>query len=72
VVDADNRVRQVKVQSLASSLRSQVMAVTGNLHPGEWVLTQPMGIKAGQKVRQDRNPASADSSSKSDNPAMKM
>lgn len=72
VADANNRVRQVKVESVASSLRSQVMAVTGNLKAGEWVLTQPMGIKAGQKVRQDRNPASADSSSKSNNPAMKM
>jgi HlyD family secretion protein len=72
VADANNRVRQVKVESVASSLRSQVMAVTGNLKPGEWVLTQPMGIKDGQKVRQDRNPAAADPSSKSNNPAMKM
>jgi HlyD family secretion protein len=72
VADANNRVRQVKVESVASSLRSQVMAVKGNLKVGDWVLTQPMGIKAGQKVRQDRNPGTADSTSKSDNPAMKM
>ncbi len=72
VADANNRVRQVKVESVASSLRSPVMAVTGNLKAGEWGLTTPMGIKAGQKVRQDRSPATADSSSKSNNPAMKM
>jgi RND family efflux transporter MFP subunit len=72
VADANNRVRQVKVESVASSLRSRVMAVTGNLKPGEWVLTEPMGIKDGQKIRQDRSPGTAESKSKSDNPAMKM
>jgi HlyD family secretion protein len=51
VTDANNRTRRVDVQSLASSPRSQVMAVVGDLKPGDWVLTQPMGIKPGKKVR---------------------
>ena len=55
VADADNRVRQVKVESIASSPRSNVMAISGDLKAGEWVLTEPMGIKPGQKVRQDRS-----------------
>jgi RND family efflux transporter MFP subunit len=72
VVGANNRVREVKIESVASSLRSSVMAVAGELKAGDWVLTQPMGIKAGQKVRQDRSPGNAASSSKSAGPAMKM
>jgi membrane fusion protein (multidrug efflux system) len=55
VADAHNKVRQVKVESVATSPRSQVMAVKGDLNPGDWVLTEPMEIKAGQKVRQNRN-----------------
>ncbi len=55
VADADNKVRQVKVASIASSPRSDVTAISGNLKMGEWVLTEPMGIKPGQKVRQDRS-----------------
>lgn len=54
VADADNKVRQVKVESIASSPRSDVTAISGDLKTGEWVLTEPMGIKPGQKVRQDR------------------
>jgi len=67
VADANNTVRQVKVEPLASSPRSQAVAVTGDLKPGEWVLTQPMGIEPGQKVRTTQiAPA------KAPNPAMKM
>jgi HlyD family secretion protein len=55
VVDADNKARQVKVESIASSPRSGLIAISGDLRMGEWVLTEPMGIKPGQKVRQDRS-----------------
>ena len=67
VADADKQVRQVKIESVASSPRSQVQAVAGNLNTGDWVLTEPMGIHPGQKVRPDRNPKSA---SKPAGPAM--
>lgn len=65
VADADNKVRQVKVESVASSPRSDVMAISGDLKTGEWVLTEPMGIKPGQKVRPDQS-----SKSKATGPVM--
>lgn len=71
VADANNRVRQVKVESLASSPRSEVMAVAGDLKPGNLVLTEPMGIHPGQKVHPTQGAGAADSSSKT-KPAMKM
>jgi multidrug resistance efflux pump len=55
VVDANNKVRQVTVESIATSPRSEGMAISGDLKAGEWVLTEPMGFKAGQTVRQDRS-----------------
>ncbi len=55
VAGADKRVRQVKVESIASSPRSEVRAISGDLKAGDWVLTEPMGIKPGQQVRQDRS-----------------
>jgi RND family efflux transporter MFP subunit len=72
VVDAANRVRQVNIQSLASSPRSKVMAVTGDLKPGDRVLTQPMGINPGQKVRPTQSSGATDPHSMGSNPAMKM
>jgi multidrug efflux pump subunit AcrA (membrane-fusion protein) len=50
VAGPDNRVRRVKIEPLASSPRSPVMAVVGDLKPGDQVLTSPMGIRPGQKV----------------------
>ncbi len=67
VADTDNKVRQVKIESVASSPRSPVMAVKGDLKAGDWVLTEPMGIKPGEKVRPDRNPKAT---SKAAGPAM--
>jgi|GEM_PF-588216 len=67
VADANHRARQVKVASVATSPRSQVMAVIGELKAGEWVVTEPMGIKSGQKVRTTLTPAA-----KAPMPAMKM
>jgi RND family efflux transporter MFP subunit len=75
VANADSKVRQVKVESVASSPRSQVMAVKGDLKAGDWVLTEPMGIKAGQKVRPDRNPKAASKTTGPEmgsSPVMKM
>jgi RND family efflux transporter MFP subunit len=54
VVGDDNRVRQVKVEPVSSSPRSMVMAVQGDIKNGEWVLTEPMGIKPGQKIHPNR------------------
>jgi multidrug efflux pump subunit AcrA (membrane-fusion protein) len=72
VADASNRVRQVKIESLASSPRSQVVAVAGDLKPGDWVLSQPMGIRPGQKVRPTQSNGAADAGSKANKPPMKM
>ena len=72
VADADNRVRRVNVEPLASSPRSQVTAVAGDLKPGESVLTQPMGIPPGKKVNPTHSTGAADSGSTSSSPAMKM
>ncbi len=70
VMDADKKTRRVDVQTLASSPRSQVMAVSGDLKPGDWVLTQPMGIKPGKNIRPTQNKSTAGSTAS--NPAMKM
>jgi HlyD family secretion protein len=72
VADANNKVRRVNIESRASSPRSQVMAVAGDLKPGDRVLTQPMGIPPGKKVRPTQSTGAAGSSSKASNPAMKM
>jgi multidrug efflux pump subunit AcrA (membrane-fusion protein) len=66
VADGNKKVRQVKVESIASSPRSQVMAVKGDLKTGDWVVTEPMGIKPGQRVHSDRRPGP----SKATRPAM--
>jgi RND family efflux transporter MFP subunit len=71
VADSKNRTRRVNVETRASSPRSRVMAVTADLKPGEWVLTQPMGISTGKKVRPTQS-MGADSPAKGANPAMKM
>src|ERR1700691_199193 len=72
VADAGNRVRRVDVESLASSPRSQVTAVAGDLKAGQLVLTQPMGIPPGKKVRPTQSKGAADSGPMNSNPAMKM
>jgi RND family efflux transporter MFP subunit len=72
VVDANNRVRQVNIQSIASTPRSKVLAVSGDLKPGDRVLTQPMGINPGQKVRPTGSSGGTDPHSMGSNPAMKM
>jgi RND family efflux transporter MFP subunit len=70
VMDTNKKARRVDVQTLASSPRSQVMAVSGDLHSGDWVLTQPMGIKPGKKIRPIQNKSATGSTAS--NPAMKM
>ena len=70
VMDANKKTRRVDVKSLASSPRSQVMAISGDLKLGDWVLTQPMGITPGKKIRPVQNKRAAGSTAS--NPAMKM
>ena len=72
VAGADNRVRQVKIEPLASSPRSSVMAVAGNLKPGDWVLIKPMGIRPGQKVRTTQSTGATEPGSKGTMPTMQM
>jgi HlyD family secretion protein len=54
VAGGDSRVRQIKVESIAASPRSMVVAVKGDIKSGDWVLTEPMGIKPGQKIHPNR------------------
>jgi HlyD family secretion protein len=72
VADSNNRVRRVNVETRASSPRSQVTAVSGDIKSGEWVLTQPMGIPPGKKVHPTQSTGAANSGPTSSNPAMKM
>ena len=72
VADPSNRVRRVNVDTIATSPRSKVIAVSGELKSGEWVLTQPMGIPPGTKVRPTKSTGAADAGAKSSMPAMKM
>ncbi len=51
VAGANHKVRQVKVEILASSPRQPLVAVKGDLNPGDQVLVKPMGVKPGQRVR---------------------
>lgn len=52
LVDGPNhKVRPARVEVVASSPRSPLVAVEGNLEPGNLVLVKPMGIRPGQKVR---------------------
>lgn len=71
MVDSNNKVRRVNVETNASSPRSRFMAVTAELKPGEWVLTQPMGIATGKTVRPTRT-TGTDAAAKIASPAMKM
>lgn len=72
VADSDNRVRRVNVETRASSPRSQVTAVAGDLKSGEWVLTQPMGIAPGKRVHPAQRTGAVNPGVTSSNPAMKM
>ncbi|MGH9771171.1 MAG: efflux RND transporter periplasmic adaptor subunit [Candidatus Acidiferrales bacterium] len=62
VTRPDGRVRRINVHVLASSPRSPVVAVQGNLKPGDQVLTKPMGIHAGEKVQAEPPQAGGSSS----------
>jgi HlyD family secretion protein len=72
VADSNNRVRRVNVETRATSPRSQVAAVAGDIKPGEWVLIQPMGIPPGKKVHPTKSTGTPKSVPMSSNPAMKM
>jgi len=50
-VGTDRKVERVEVEPIASSPRSPLVAVQGDLKPGEQVILKPMGLKPGEKVR---------------------
>lgn len=58
VVDSDKKVRRTKVEPGATSPRLTIVAVTGDLKAGEFVVLNPMGLKEGEVVRlvQDTTP----------------
>ena len=58
VVDSDKKVRRIKVEPGATSPRLTIVAVTGDLNAGEFVVLNPMGLKEGEVVRlvQDTTP----------------
>ena len=49
-VGKDQQVKQVEVEPVASSPRSPLVAVQGDLKPGEQVVLKPMSLKPGEKV----------------------
>jgi len=51
VVGADDVLRREPVTVLAESPRESMVAVAGNLQPGERIALMPMGLTAGEKVR---------------------
>ncbi|HVC89357.1 MAG TPA: efflux RND transporter periplasmic adaptor subunit [Acidobacteriaceae bacterium] len=50
-VGTDRKVKRVEVEPIASSPRSPLVAVQGDLKPGEQVILKPIGLKPGEKVR---------------------
>jgi multidrug efflux pump subunit AcrA (membrane-fusion protein) len=56
VAQPDGTVRRIKVQLGATSPRSPVVAVTGDLGAGERVVLMPMGLKGGERVRARQAP----------------
>lgn len=51
VVDASHKISRVEVEPVASSPRSPLVAVQGELKAGEQVVLKPVGFKPGEKVR---------------------
>ncbi|MBI4381848.1 MAG: efflux RND transporter periplasmic adaptor subunit [candidate division NC10 bacterium] len=58
VVGHDGRVRRVKVEPGATSPRSPIVAVKGDLMAGEQVVLMPMGLQGGERVRVKQVPDS--------------
>jgi HlyD family secretion protein len=56
VAGKNNKVRAVKIQIVASSPRLPFVAVKGKLNAGDLVLTKPMGIQSGERVRAVQSP----------------
>jgi HlyD family secretion protein len=50
-VGNDHKIKRVEVEPIASSPRSPLVAVQGDLKPGEQVVLKPMGLKPGETVR---------------------
>ena len=50
VAEVDGTVRRVKVEPGASSPRSPVIAVSGDVKPGDRVILRPIGLRGGEQV----------------------
>lgn len=50
VVGAEQKIKRVEIKAIASSPRSPLVAVEGDLKPGEQIVLRPMGMKPGEKV----------------------
>lgn len=50
VVGANHKIELVAVAQIAGSPRSPLVAVQGDLKPGEQVVLKPMGLKSGERV----------------------
>ncbi|HVC91918.1 MAG TPA: efflux RND transporter periplasmic adaptor subunit [Acidobacteriaceae bacterium] len=55
-VGKDHKIRRVEVEPVASSPRSPLVAVQGDLKPDEQVVLKPIGLKPGQTVRVQATP----------------
>lgn len=57
-VDKNQKLERITVKPIATSPRSPLVAIQGDLKAGEQVVVKPMGLKPGQKVRvQETSPA---------------
>ncbi len=61
-IGASQKLMRVEVEPIASSPRSPLVAVRGDLKPGEEVVLNPMGLRFGEKVRvQTASPSQGES-----------
>ena len=72
VAGEDGRARKVKVQLGATSPRTPVVAVTGELMAGEQVILMPMGFKGGERVRVTKSAGNSLPGQEPKPPTMKM
>ncbi len=72
VAGSEGRARRVKVELGATSPRLPVVAVTGDLNSGEQVISMPMGLKGGERVRAKTSPGRSPPGKPSMPPEMKM
>ena len=54
VVEQNNKLRMVRVEPTAMSPRMPMVAVNGDLSPGDLIVMMPTGLSAGQQVQPDK------------------